>query len=721
MVHRAGGEPGAQPATKAGQFVGPDAEPSSVSEALLAEYEAEKPARKLTGIPKLIVQAAGVALSLYALYWVFNPLPPQQYRITFLAVALPMTFLVYRMRVRKREAETQDHPSVIDWLLVAASVAALVYPLLDYDSFSRRAVSPTTADIVFGMLVVLLVLEACRRTVGWILPAVCLAFLAYAYYGNLIPVGYSLGHVGYDFDRLAGHMFMGLEGIFGIPLDVAATYIVLFTIYGAVLEFSGAARYFLDVSFAAFGKSAAAPGRTVALAGFLLGTVSGSGVATTVTLGSVSWPILKQAGYPPNQGAGVLAASGIGAILSPPTLGAAAFIIAEFLDISYLEVLLFATVPTVLYYLGIILAIEADARRFRARGVLVDTPPLGYLVLRYGYHFSSLVLIVVFMAFGLSPFRAVVYSTGIAFLLSFLSKESRFTPRKLWEALVAGAMGMLPVAATCAAAGIIVGVTTLTGLGLKLSGIIVDLAGSKLFLTALYSAIAVLVLGLAVPVTASFIIGAVIIGPALTALGVEPFAAYMFIFYYAVLSEVSPPTALSAVAASAITGGNAFRSMMLTWRYTLPAFLVPFAFVLSPNGEGLLLEGDLAWMVLALVFSAVAVAALAVTTGGWLFGPARWPERALCGIGGLVLLYLEPRSVAVGLGFIALGLAFHLATRNRGPQPAAAEALTRTAGDRTSGEPAPAGSATSPEQQAPKAKDPGAKEENPGAKEEEAV
>jgi TRAP-type uncharacterized transport system fused permease subunit len=221
------------------------------------------------------------------------------------------------------------------------------------------------------------------------------------------------------------------------------------------------------------------------------------------------------------------------------------------------------------------------------------------------------------------------------------------------------------VAATTAAAGIIVAVVTLTGLGLKVSSIIVDLAGGRLALAALYSAIAVLVLGLAVPVTASFIIAAVIIGPALTTLGVEPFAAYMFIFYYAVLSEVSPPTALSAVAAAAITGGNAFRTMMLTWRYTLPAFLVPFAFVLSPRGEALLLEGPAGTILLALAVSVVAVAALAVATGAWLVGPAGWPERVLAGLAAVLLLYLEPGSIAAGLALAAAAVAVHLLTRRR--------------------------------------------------------
>ena len=358
---------------------------------------------------------------------------------------------------------------------------------------------------------------------------------------------------------------------------------MLFTLYGAVLEFSGAARFFVQLSYAAFGSSTTGPGRTTTLAGFLLGTVSGSGVATTVTLGSVTWPLLRRAGYPANEGGGILSASGIGAILSPPTLGAAAFIIAEFLEESYFKVLLYALVPTLLYYLGILLAIEADARRFKVTGLDLDTPGFWKLLARWGYHFSSLIVIVVLLAIGLSPFRAVLYATVVAFLLSFVDRRDWMGPREVLEALVIGARGVLPIAATTAAAGIIVAVVSLTGLGLELSALIVDAAGDSLALTAIFSAIAVLILGLAVPVTASFIIAAVIIAPALIALEVEPFVAYMFIFYYAVLSEVSPPTALSAFAAAAITGGDGFKTMMVTARYTLPAFLVPFAFVLSPR------------------------------------------------------------------------------------------------------------------------------------------
>ncbi|MCW2904504.1 MAG: C4-dicarboxylate transporter permease [Streptosporangiaceae bacterium] len=649
------------------------------------EYEQERPARRLTGVPRHFVWGAAGLLSIYALMVVFRPTAVLQYRMTFLAVALPLTFLAYRSGLSlrwPRKAEDQaltdpeskaglvrrpdrDRPGIPDWLLAAASVAVLVYPLLNFEAFVTRGTDPTSTDLAMGIALTLLLLEATRRTVGWALPAICVAFLLYAYFGGYIPIGWSIGHRGYDLRSIIDQLYMGTEGFFGVPLDVAATYIVLFTIYGAVLDLSGASRFFIDVSFAAFRKSRSAPGRTVTMAGFLLGTVSGSGVATTVSLGSVSWPILRRAGYPPAQAGGVMAAGGIGAILSPPTLGAAAFIIAELLRVSYLKVLLYAMVPTILYYVGVFLAIEIDARRLKTKPTEVDAPPFGRLLLRFGYHFSSLLLIVALMAIGRSPFQAVVIATAVAFALSFLDRRYRLTPARLWHALMQGSLGVLPVTAVCAVAGIIVGVVTLTGLGLKMSDIVVTLAAGNLGLTALFAALAIWVLGLAVPVTASFIIAAVVVAPALTGLGVAAPEAYMFVFYYAVLSEVSPPTAMAAVAAAAVTGGDAFKTMLMTWRYTLPAFLVPFAFVLTRNGGALL--GLAPWpdVLLATAVSVVAVAALAVVTGGWLIGPARWPERLLCAVAAVLLLYLEPLPVIVGLCVLAVAVVVHLATRRK--------------------------------------------------------
>ncbi|MGY2746857.1 TRAP transporter permease [Arthrobacter sp. UYCu723] len=630
-------------------------------EALIAEFEAEKPARHLSGIPGTVVKAIGVALSLFALYWVLNPMPTQFYLPAFLMIGLSMTFLVYRGWGRSagaKESGRSDNPHILDWLLAAIAVVPFAYIISDWDGFFRRAITPTYLDLIMGVIAILVTLEASRRTVGILVPLVVMGFFAYAAFGSFVPAPFNTSS--FNWIRLVGHNVMGTQGLFGVPTDVAASYIILFTIYGAVLGASGATKFFIDLSFSAFGQSKSGPGRTVTLAGFLLGTVSGSGVATTVTLGGISWPLLRKAGYPKEHGGAILAAAGIGAIMSPPTLGAAAFIIAALLGVSYLQVLIWATIPTVLYYFGIILAIEMDARRFKTKAVDFDVKPVGKLLLRFGYHFSSLIAIVVFMAMGMTPFRAVVFATGLAFVFSFLDRQSWLTPKRIWDALATGAMGALSVIPVMAAAGLIVGIMTLTGLGLKLANIIVDFAGGNLLLTAIFSAISVTLLGLAVPVTASFIISWVIIGPALQDVGVPAFAAAMFIFYYSVLSEVSPPTALSPFAASAITGGKPIKTMWLTWRYTLSAFLVPFIFVLSDDGVGLLLQGGPGSIALAFTVSLLAVASLAVATGAWLFGPARWPERVLLGAGSLPMLVMEPLYIGIGAVIIALGVLVHV-------------------------------------------------------------
>ena len=633
--------------------------------AILEEFEGEAATRSLRGATGRLVAALCVALALYALYWVVAVVEAQLYRSSFLLLALALTFLVYPARRAARGRVT-----AVDWALAALAVVALGWPIVDLAALPYRAATPTALDIALGAVAIALVLEAARRTVGWILPATALAFLLYAWLGplfDLVGLG-AIAHRGYYLDRLVGTLYMTLEGIFGVPLDVASTYIVLFGIFGAVLEASGAGQFFIDWALAAMGRSSApsAPGRAVTIAGFLLGSVSGSGVATTVTLGSVSWPLLKRAGYPAEVAGGLLAAAGIGAILSPPTLGAAAFLIAEFLNITYLQVLVMATVPTVLYYLSALLMIEGDSRRLGTRAVHAEGAlPLGRLTMRYGYHFLPIAAITALMVAGVSAFRAVFWATLVAVAVSWIRRESALGPGRLLRALEAGGRGALSIAATTAAAGIIVGVVTLTGLGLKLAGLIVAMAGGSQALTVLYAALAVWILGLAVPVTASYIIAAVMIAPALTQVGVPAAAAHMFIFYYAVLSEVSPPTALSPFAAAALTGGNAFRTMMLTWKYTLPAFLVPFVFTLDPAGMGVLLQAPAADVLRTTARAALGVAAGAAAFGGWIRGPATVAERVAAGIGGALLFAPAGRAHLAGAGVLLAVVAWHLARARR--------------------------------------------------------
>ena len=313
------------------------------------------------------------------------------------------------------------------------------------------------------------------------------------------------------------------------------------------------------------GNKPNAAGRTVVLSSFLLGGPSGSGVATTVTVGAVAYPMMQKAGFEKNAAGGLLAAGGLGAIISPPVLGAAAFLIAEFLKISYLDVIWMAAIPTCLYYLSLLFMVELDGRRY---GAAATVPVEGFSWWQ-SFHFISLIAIIVFMLLGRSPALSVFYATVLAFVLSFLTRETALTPTRLVRALSDGSTSVLTAAITCATAGIIVGVVTLTGLGQKFADIVISYAGGSLLLTAIFTALVVWIVGLAVPVTASYIICAVIAAPAMIKLGVPPVAAHMFIFYYSVLSEVSPPTALSPFAAAAITGGDPYATTLQAWKYTL--------------------------------------------------------------------------------------------------------------------------------------------------------
>jgi TRAP transporter 4TM/12TM fusion protein len=483
------------------------------------------------------------------------------------------------------------------------------------------------------------------------MPGIVVAFIIYAFAGPYLPKPWT--HRGYDVDRIVGHMYMTLEGIFGTPIDVSSTFIILFTIYGAFLEFSGAGKFFIDFSFAAMGGKPSGAGRTVTLASFLLGGPSGSGVATTVTLGSVAYPMLAKAGYSRDAAGGLLAAGGIGAILSPPVLGAAAFLIAEFLKMSYLDVIVMAVVPTCLYYWSIFLMVELDSRKFGATQVTFDkSRTLGELTRLYGFHFISLTAIIAIMILGYTPIMAVFWATVISFAVSFIRQDTALVPKKLVLALRGGSLGVLSVAGTCAAAGIIVGVVTLTGLGLKFSSIIIAYAGGSVLLTAVYTALIVWVIGLAVPVTASYIIAAVIAAPALIQLGVPEYAAHMFVFYYALLSEVSPPTALSCFAAAAITGGNPYRTTLYAWKYTLPAFIVPFMFAVDPRGVGILLRGPLELMAWTIFTGFLGITAIAAAVENYFLRPTRVGERLLLLVAGLLMILSIPVCDAVGIGLM---------------------------------------------------------------------
>jgi len=682
-----------------------------------AQVLEEQPQRVLTGLSGWVASGLLLFLAGLALYWTQYPIGTTTFRALFLMLVLALAFLLYPVAGRSAR---RDQVWLIDWVLIGLTVAALVYLITHVDAVKTRAMRPLEIEQWLGGALILCILEATRRTTGWVLPLITVGFLAYAMFGPVMPE--PLDHRGYSVARIIGQNYLTLEGIFSAPLDVASTFIVLFTIYGAVLARSGAGGFFINWAFAIFGKrpSVSAPGRATVASGFLLGTVSGSGVATTVTLSTLAWPMLKRSGYPAHVAGGLLSAAGIGALLSPPTLGAAAFLIAQYLEVSYLDVLVMAVIPTVLYYLSCWFMVEADARRLGVSATRTSDASVWQLTLSQGYHFLSLGAIAVFLSIGMSAFMAVFWSIAVGFALSFLRADSRLgtlegamvgaivaiclalvgfrlseavflgivaslaycacslagsvvegrpvaaSTRAMFEALIEGARNVVSIAVTCACAGLIVSVITLTGLGLNISGLIVEFGGGSAFFTVLFAAVAMWLLGAAVPVTASYIIAAVMLVPALRDVGVPEPAAHMFLFYYAVLADVSPPTALAPFAAAAVTRGDAFATMVQAWKYCLPAFLVPFVFCLSPAGTALLMFGDwqtIAWTTLT---AALGVGLLSVAFGGWLVGQVHSALRVIFGLAGLALIYADPAVDVAGLAIGAVAATLHLLSRRWG-------------------------------------------------------
>jgi TRAP transporter 4TM/12TM fusion protein len=618
-------------------------------EALMEEEEGV--IRKVAGSWVYVITILAVGMSLFAIYSTIFPVTTQILRGIHVAFLLTLSFLYYPFAKKYKGKIT-----FIDLFFALLSIACLVYMFLDFEEFIYRAVTPDIWDKILGVIFIFLILEATRRSSGWIMPMTCIIFLLYAYIGPLLPEPWT--HRGYGIDRIIGHMYMTLEGIFGVPINVSSSIIIQFCIFGAFLSVSGAGKFYVDFAFTLMGRKPTSAGRSVVVTSYFLAMASGSGVANTVAIGSVAYPMLAKSGYDKDNAGGFLAAGGMGAITTPPVMGAAAFLIAEFLRITYVDVILLAIIPAALYYWGLLLMVEFDAKKFRLIPVQSEKKYTPWqLTKRYGFHFLPLVAIIGFLVRGFTPQVAVLAAIITCFLTSFIRPDTRFTLPKLIRALKDGSTSVLNVAAICAAAGIIVGTVSLTGLGLKLSQIIIRYSGDSLAITAILAGLILWIIGLAVPITATYIIAAVIVAPALTKLGAPDYAVHMFIFYYALLSEVSPPTALSPFAAAALTGGNPYRTTMMAWKYAITAFLIPFIFLLLPGGKALLLHFDgisIGKGIFTILTAFLGIGLLASGCSGWLLKRQNIPERILAVIG--ALSFVTPFSLGDVIGFICLAL-----------------------------------------------------------------
>ena len=651
---------------------------SEIDEATQAQLDSfikqeEGDANDYSGWLGIFITLAAMGMSLFHLYAAYSIVPTAVLRTVHVGIVLFLIYLSFPIAARFK-----NRLMWWDALLAVSALGVVYYVLTGGDDFMDRNTSPDPMDLYVGLMLIFLILESVRRTNGWALLTVTLLFLAYALFGNYLPAPWT--HKGYDLSRLVGYMYMTLEGIFSTAIDVSSSLIILFTIFGAFLQFTGAGKFFIDFSFAAMGGKSSGVGRTVVLASFLLGGPSGSGVATTVTVGSVAASMLNKIGYDKNAAGGLLAAGGLGAIISPPVLGAAAFLIADFLKISYLDVILMATIPTILFYLGLFVMVEIDVRKYSLNMQTIEAVDTAWnLTKKYWYHFFSLISIVVFMLLGFSPLMAVFWATVTSAVTSMIRADTAILSwdwlrgrepffkglyqSNLVKSLASGSTGVLSIAATCAGAGLIVGTVTLTGLGLKFSSIVIQYSGGSLLLTAIFTAFIVWIIGLAVPVTASYIICAVIAAPALTNLGVPAFAAHMFIFYYAVLSEVSPPTALSPFAAAAICKGDPYKTTLQSWKYVAPAILVPFMFVLDQSGVSLLLMGSTTALASAnwgmifgsFITAVIGIIALAGGLQNWFIVKDHWLERWLLIFSGVALAYPAIEADIAGIiGFVSV-------------------------------------------------------------------
>jgi len=625
---------------------------------------------ELKGRSTWVITLLYVGFVAWSLYGAVVPVETYLFRMVHMAFIYALAFLVF-----PTSEEAKGWTRWLDIGLAVLGVATIGYALLDMDQFVRRSTLPEPLDFWLGLAAILLLVEISRRTVGMQFTWVLIGILLYSYLGHWIPG--PLSHKGYELDRIVGHNYMTLEGIFGVPLSVSVSFVTLFVVYGTFMDAAGAGNFWLELSLAVMGRGPASAGRGALITTALLGGPQGSGVATTMSVSPVMWPVLRKAGYSPNMAAGLISAGGIGAVLSPPLMGAAAFLIMQFLGVSFWDVVVMVTMPTLLYYAGTFFMVEFEARKHNFVPPESSGLTVSQVMRTRGYHLISLVILVALLGWGRSPEDSAIWAILATILTSFLSKDRSewLMPRRLLEATKEGAANMLPVAGLLAAAGLIVGTFSLTGLGLKISSLIMSMSGGSPLMALILAMVASFIIGLSLPITATYIMTVVMVAPALVKVGMPPHVAHLLAFYFAVLSEVSPPVGLSPSAAAAVTGGNPFGAMMQAWKYSLPAFLVPFLFSASRMGANLLIVGaTLSGFVVATISSTVALFLLSLGIVGYLYGTVPLVERALLIVAACVMVVYPLGLSVLGLLPTAVGVALFLHNRmqfrRRGPATA---------------------------------------------------
>lgn len=590
-----------------------------------------------------LIRTIGVLMSVFHLYVSFVG-PPDAYvmRGSHLAFALALAFLVLPGSNGRSE-----RVGWLDVLLLLGALAGALYPSMNLSYIQNRMYyvdDPLLMDYVFGGALIVLIMEATRRATGWALPITAMIFLIYGVTQGNQPVSMML-------DQL----YLTTEGIFGIPLYVSATYVMLFILFGAFVERSGAGQLFMDFALALAGHTSGGPAKVAVITSSLFGTVSGSAVANVMTTGTFTIPLMMRTGYRPAFAGAVEAVASTGGQLMPPIMGAAAFVMAEFLGVSYLTVAGFAILPALLYYVAVFMAVHFEAKRIGLVGLpKADLPRLREVLVERGHLFLPLVVIVVVLLSGRSAAFSALCGIGSVIPTTWLRASTRktFTWSAIFDALESGAQNTLVVALACACAGIVIGVITLTGLGLAFTGLVLDLSQNSLLLALFLTMLAGILLGMGLPTTPAYIVQVALLVPALVKLGVQVEAAHLFVLYFAVLSAITPPVAMAVYAANGISRGTLMQTSWAAVKLGLTGYIIPFMFVFSPS---LLLMGDLGTVLLATVTATIGVICLAGSLHEYFFfGPTRWWDRLMLLSAALVLIKPGWQSDLIGIILIAL-------------------------------------------------------------------
>jgi len=546
---------------------------------LMRKYDTEARFRALDGWQGKLVALIAIAMSCFHFYTSgFGLLLAQKQGAVHLAFTLCLVFLLYP--ASSKHSKTNGIP-FYDFILGAVGVASALYLVIFFNDLTTRAGLPTRTDLIMGFLLIVTLLEATRRISNPVLPCLAVTALLYCYFGRSLPD--MIAHRGFSIPRIVNHMYLGTEGIFGTPLEVSSTFVFMFILFGSVLEKTGLGKFIIDLSMALAGWSTGGPAKVAVVSSGLMGTVSGSSVANVCTTGMFTIPLMKSVGYEPHFAGAVEAVASTGGQIMPPVMGAGAFIMAQFLGVPYLEVALAAVVPALLYYFAVMVQVHFEATRLGLKGIpWSQLPPLWPLIKSKGFLLIPLIAIIYFLIAGYTPLRAAFNGILVSFALSWLNKETRLTPTRILEAFQSGARGAIGVACACATVGMVVGMGTLTGLALRIANAIVTLAGGSKILTLFYTMLASIILGTGLPTTANFIVTSTMAAPALFKLGVPAKAAYMFVFYFGIAADLTPPVALAAYAGSGIAGSDPMKTGVTAFKLALAGFLIPYIYVYNP-------------------------------------------------------------------------------------------------------------------------------------------